>query len=146
MSAVEAMRRELEVSLRLNHPGIVLLLGTAMVGSPLPALVSQWMPSGTLSEYLERAATRFTLPARYGLVSCLYQPHTALIDSRTTRLKASLKVSHIVRRCPPYRHFSLFNAYIVHSEDVIHGDLHPVCMPASLYILRPFINFREISS
>jgi len=69
MSAMEAIRREIRVSLRLNHPGIVPLLGTAMVGSPLPALVSQWMPSGTLFEYLKRPAT---LPARYGLVGCLF--------------------------------------------------------------------------
>jgi len=77
---MEAMRRELRVSLRLNHPGIVPLLGTAMVGSPLPALISQWMPSGTLFEYLERPANRFTLPARYGLVGCLFTLTAYSID------------------------------------------------------------------
>ncbi|KAG2153876.1 hypothetical protein DEU56DRAFT_426715 [Suillus clintonianus] len=43
------MRRELKVWLRLSkHPTIVPLLGIAHVGSLLPALISQWMPSETL--------------------------------------------------------------------------------------------------
>ncbi|KAG1766903.1 kinase-like domain-containing protein, partial [Suillus placidus] len=48
-----AMRRELIVWLRLKHPTMVPLLGTAKVESPFPALVSQWMPFGTLYMYLE---------------------------------------------------------------------------------------------
>ncbi|KAG1727625.1 kinase-like domain-containing protein [Suillus lakei] len=51
----KAIHRELEVWLRLSkHPTIVPLLGIAYVESPLPALISQWMPSGTLHMYLEQ--------------------------------------------------------------------------------------------
>ncbi|KAG1878198.1 kinase-like domain-containing protein [Suillus subluteus] len=51
----KAMRRELKVWLRLSkHPTIVPLLGIAHVGSLFPALISQWMPSGTLYMYLEQ--------------------------------------------------------------------------------------------
>lgn len=46
------MRRELIVWLRLKHPTMVPLLRTAKVESPFPALISQWMPSGTLYMYL----------------------------------------------------------------------------------------------
>ncbi|KAG1861075.1 kinase-like domain-containing protein, partial [Suillus tomentosus] len=47
--------RELKVWLRLKHQTIVPLLGFAYVNSSskFPALVSQWMPSGTLSVYLK---------------------------------------------------------------------------------------------
>lgn len=50
------IRRELKVWLRLKHPTIVPLLGIAYIDPPLPALVSQWMSSGTLSIYLKEAA------------------------------------------------------------------------------------------
>ncbi|KAG1721514.1 kinase-like domain-containing protein [Suillus lakei] len=51
----KAMHRELKLWLRLSkHTTIVPLLGIACVDSPLPALVSQWMPSGTLDMYLEK--------------------------------------------------------------------------------------------
>ncbi|KAG2140277.1 kinase-like domain-containing protein [Suillus cothurnatus] len=40
-----------------KHQTIVPLLGIAHVGSPCPALVSQWMPSGTLYMYLEKQGT-----------------------------------------------------------------------------------------
>jgi serine/threonine protein kinase len=69
------MLRELEVWLRLKHSSIVPLLGTArVVGSPLLALVSQWMPSGTLSEYLGK---HIAPSARIGLVSSLFAPITS---------------------------------------------------------------------
>jgi hypothetical protein len=72
------MLRELEVWLRLKHSTIVPLLGTArVVGSPLLALVSQWMPSGTLSEYLGEQAAIITPSARIGLVSYLFAPITS---------------------------------------------------------------------
>ncbi|KAG1851144.1 hypothetical protein F4604DRAFT_1308541 [Suillus subluteus] len=48
----KTMRRELLVWLRLKHSTIVPLLGTAKVESPFPALISQWMSSGTL--YMRR--------------------------------------------------------------------------------------------
>ncbi|KIK33253.1 hypothetical protein CY34DRAFT_99918 [Suillus luteus UH-Slu-Lm8-n1] len=83
------MRRELEVWLKLsNHRTIVPLLGTANVGSPLPALVSQWMPSGTLYMYLEQ-------------------------DMVTTSTKVELVMG--VANGLNY----------LHSEYVVHGDLHP---------------------
>ncbi|KAG1724241.1 hypothetical protein EDB19DRAFT_316433 [Suillus lakei] len=63
------MRRELSVWLRVSkHPTIVPLLGTADVGSPLLALVSQWMPSGTLYMYLEQQDT-ITASAKAQLVT-----------------------------------------------------------------------------
>ncbi|KAG1802460.1 uncharacterized protein BJ212DRAFT_1397673, partial [Suillus subaureus] len=53
------MRRELKVWLKLSrHQTIVPLLGTAHVGSPCPALVSQWMSSGTLDMYLKGQGRR----------------------------------------------------------------------------------------
>ncbi|KAG1802472.1 kinase-like domain-containing protein [Suillus subaureus] len=58
----QAMRRELNVWIRVSkHQNIVPLLGTADVESPCPALVSQWMPSGTLDTYLEKHGTITTL-------------------------------------------------------------------------------------
>ncbi|KAG2153880.1 kinase-like domain-containing protein [Suillus clintonianus] len=60
------MDRELKVWLRLEHRTIVPLLGIAHVESPLPALVSQWMSSGTLCVYLEKAT--LTVSAKGGLV------------------------------------------------------------------------------
>ncbi|KAG1760024.1 kinase-like domain-containing protein [Suillus occidentalis] len=62
----KAMRRELMVWLRLKHSTIVPLLGIALVESPFPALISQWMPSGTLYVYL-KDATAFTASAKVGL-------------------------------------------------------------------------------
>ncbi|OJA18412.1 hypothetical protein AZE42_06388 [Rhizopogon vesiculosus] len=45
--------REVSVWLRLRDPTIVPLLGVAYLEYPLPAIVSQWMPSGTLRIYIE---------------------------------------------------------------------------------------------
>lgn len=61
-----AMRRELRVWLRLKHSTIVPLLGTAKVDSPLLALVSQWMPLGTLYLYLNKST--LTASAKGGLM------------------------------------------------------------------------------
>ncbi|KAG1878180.1 kinase-like domain-containing protein [Suillus subluteus] len=83
------MHRELKVWIRLSkHQTIVPLLGTAHVGSPCPALVSQWMPSGTLYMYLEQAT-----------------------------ITASNKVELIRGVADGLRY--------LHSENVVHGDLHP---------------------
>ncbi|KAG2030010.1 kinase-like domain-containing protein [Suillus americanus] len=95
----KAMRRELKVWLRLSkHQTIVPLLGTAHVGSPCAALVLQWMPSGTLYMYLEKQGETTAL-AKAKLASLWFTNHIrqALID------------------------FMLQ----VHSENVVHGDLHP---------------------
>ncbi|KAG0708303.1 kinase-like domain-containing protein [Suillus ampliporus] len=51
--------RELQVWLRLRHSTIVPLLSIAYVGY-VPALVSQWMPSGELYQYLKNSTTIFT--------------------------------------------------------------------------------------
>ncbi|KAG1721528.1 kinase-like domain-containing protein [Suillus lakei] len=53
------IRRELEVWLRLQDSTIVPLLGSANLPelSLFPALVSEWMPSGTLYGYLEKQGT-----------------------------------------------------------------------------------------
>jgi len=44
------------VWLRLKRPTIVPLLGIAYVDPPFPALISQWMSSGTLYVYLKKQA------------------------------------------------------------------------------------------
>ncbi|KAG0708297.1 kinase-like domain-containing protein [Suillus ampliporus] len=63
------MLRELQVWLMLNPSTIVPLLGTACrVDSPLLALVSEWMPFGTLKEYLETHATTLNSSDRIELV------------------------------------------------------------------------------
>lgn len=63
-----ALRRELMVWLKLSKsPYIVPLLGVAKFHSPLSALVSEWMPSGTLSQYLEKQAIALTPSARVEL-------------------------------------------------------------------------------
>ncbi|KAG1724247.1 kinase-like domain-containing protein [Suillus lakei] len=83
---MQAIHRELEVWLRLSkHPTIVPLLGIAYVESPLPALISQWMPSGTLHMYLEQVS--------------LVDPYPVVIF--------------------------VLDVCSVHSENVVHGDLHP---------------------
>lgn len=64
----KAMRRELRLWFRLRHLNIVPLLGTARVGSPWPALVYPWMPSGTLYVYLEEQATTLSASTKVGLV------------------------------------------------------------------------------
>ncbi|KAJ8580000.1 kinase-like protein, partial [Rhizopogon salebrosus TDB-379] len=80
--------RELKVWLRLRHLTIVPLLGIAYVEPPFPALVSQWMSSGTLPTYL-RTQVDITTSTRFLLVS--------VADGLN----------------------------YLHSENVVHGDLHP---------------------
>lgn len=63
-----ALRRELMVWLKLSKsPYIVPLLGVAKFDSPLSALVSEWMPDGTLSQYLGKHAATLTPSARVEL-------------------------------------------------------------------------------
>jgi serine/threonine protein kinase len=83
------IRRELKVWLRLKHPTIVPLLGIAYIDPPLMALVSLWMPSGTLRIYLKEA-TAITFSTKVGLAK-------GVVDGLN----------------------------YLHSENVIHGDLHP---------------------
>ncbi|OJA14206.1 hypothetical protein AZE42_09477 [Rhizopogon vesiculosus] len=85
-----AMLRELKVWLRLKHSTIVPLLGTAQVEPPLLALISQWMTSGTLYEYLKE------------------QP---IITTPSARIKLAKGIAE--------------GLSYLHSENVIHGDLHP---------------------
>ncbi|OAX32429.1 WD40 repeat-like protein [Rhizopogon vinicolor AM-OR11-026] len=91
MKGIEkGIRRELKVWLRLRHPTIVPLLGIAYFEHPLPALVSQWMPSRTLYIFLEKQATTLTAPTKVGLAKGIAEGLNYL-----------------------------------HSENVVHGDLHP---------------------
>jgi serine/threonine protein kinase len=91
------MLRELDVWLRLKHSTIVPLLGTAQVESPLLALVSQWMSSGTLAEYLDEQAMVITPSTRIGLASRLFTHiQQAFIDSPANRPRALLMASIIV--------------------------------------------------
>lgn len=63
-----ALRRELVVWLKLSKsPYIVPLLGVAKLDSPLSALVSVWMSSGTLSQYLENHAATLAPAGRVEL-------------------------------------------------------------------------------
>ncbi|KAG1719350.1 kinase-like domain-containing protein [Suillus lakei] len=63
-----ALRRELMVWLKLSKSTyIVPLLGVATFDSPLSALVSEWIPAGTLSQYLEKHATTLAPSARVEL-------------------------------------------------------------------------------
>ncbi|KAG2145208.1 kinase-like domain-containing protein [Suillus clintonianus] len=87
----KAMRRELKVWFRLSkHLNIVPLVGYAHVESPSPllALISQWMPLGTLSVYIEGGG-----------------------------ITASAKAELVMGVADGLNH--------LHSENVIHGDLHP---------------------
>ncbi|KAG2105806.1 kinase-like domain-containing protein [Suillus discolor] len=64
------MDREIAVWLKLSKSAyIVPLLGTVKLFSPesLPVLVSEWMPSGTLDQYLEKYAETLTVSARVKL-------------------------------------------------------------------------------
>ena len=63
------MLRELKVWLKLKHSNIVPLHGTARIDSPLLALVSKWIPSRKLSDYLNEQAKTITRAARIELVS-----------------------------------------------------------------------------
>ncbi|KAG1878199.1 kinase-like domain-containing protein [Suillus subluteus] len=64
-----ALRRELKVWLKLSKSTyIVPLLGVAKLNSPLSALVSEWMSSGTLHEYLQDQATTLTASTRVELI------------------------------------------------------------------------------
>jgi hypothetical protein len=38
----------------------------------------------------------------------------------------------------------VLDVYPVHSENVVHGDLHPVCTVVSSWILHSFISLRQI--
>ncbi|KAG0708371.1 kinase-like domain-containing protein [Suillus ampliporus] len=76
------------VWLKLKHATIVPLLGTASVESPFPALVSQWMSSGTLYMYLEQG----TITA-------------------STKVELATGIANGLK--------------YLHSENVVHGDLHP---------------------
>ncbi|OJA17708.1 hypothetical protein AZE42_07449 [Rhizopogon vesiculosus] len=63
----KAICRELKVWLRLEHSTIVPLLGFASesIEPPFPALVSQWMPSGTLYTYLKDRAHTLDASAKF---------------------------------------------------------------------------------
>lgn len=101
MAKIEkAMRRELRVWFRLRHSTIVPLLGIAYVESPLPALVSQWMPFGTLDIYLEKQATALTASTKVALVSpfLIHPIQLVFVDSHVTRPRVSPMASIIFTR------------------------------------------------
>ncbi|KAG1865885.1 kinase-like domain-containing protein, partial [Suillus subalutaceus] len=82
--------RELRVWLKLQHPTIVPLLGIAKVQDSLfPALISEWMSSGTLFTYFKEQGT----------------------ISASTQIKLARGVADGLE--------------YLHSQDVVHGDLHP---------------------
>ncbi|KAG1851114.1 kinase-like domain-containing protein, partial [Suillus subluteus] len=86
------INRELRVWLKLQHPTIVPLLGIAKVQDSLfPALVSEWMSSGTLYTYLKEQGT----------ISASTQIKLVSLSFTTVKLTK------------------------LHSQNVVHGDLHP---------------------
>ncbi|KAG1812480.1 kinase-like domain-containing protein, partial [Suillus subaureus] len=88
--------RELRVWLELKHPTIVPLLGIAKVQDSLfPALISEWMSSGTLYAYLKEQGA-------------------LLMASNIVR-----------RSLLCYYFSFLMPVGSVHSRSVVHGDLHP---------------------
>jgi len=99
---MQAVHRELKVCRRLKHPNIVPLLGIAQVESPLPALVSRWMVSGTLFEYLEKQATIISPPARHDLVSRSFTSISKVDNHHAARLRALLRALTTVRRFLSY--------------------------------------------
>ena len=66
------MKRELGIWKRLDHPNIVMLLGTASgedFGSDHTCMVSMWMTHGTLADYVNQGEIMLSLPSRIRLVS-----------------------------------------------------------------------------
>lgn len=62
------VRRELEIWKRLNHPNVLPFLGIATGFGPSIALVSEWMPNGTLHEFLHENNAMMTTEIRLQLV------------------------------------------------------------------------------
>ena len=48
---IKYLARELEVWARLHHPNILPLLGYTTDTAIYPALISEWMPNGTVLQY-----------------------------------------------------------------------------------------------
>lgn len=65
------VRRQLEIWRRLNHPNVLPFLGITTGFSPSIALVSQWMPNGTLHDFLIQNNDTMTTKFRLQLVSTL---------------------------------------------------------------------------
>jgi serine/threonine protein kinase len=65
------IRRELEIWRRLNHPNVLPFLGITTGFSPFIALVSQWMPNGTLHQFLLKNNATMTTEFRLQLVRAL---------------------------------------------------------------------------
>jgi hypothetical protein len=57
--------------LRLEHRNIVHFYGTTSGFSVLPALITAWMPNGTLTEYVDRQYPYLTVCHRFRLVRIL---------------------------------------------------------------------------
>ena len=88
---------------RLVHPNIVPLLG--ITPSPLQ-LISEWMPSGNLTEYIKKCPD----VDRLGLVGV---PPVIMFDPTLTRTRHQL--SNVAE-----------GLYFLHSRNIIHGDLKGV--------------------
>ncbi|KAF8438558.1 kinase-like domain-containing protein [Boletus edulis BED1] len=79
------LRRELGLWRRLDfdHQNIVPLLGVTKWHGPLDAIVSAWMPNGTLHSFLKDAGKTHTLVQRFsilrGIASCLEYLHSILV-------------------------------------------------------------------
>ncbi|KAG0708294.1 kinase-like domain-containing protein [Suillus ampliporus] len=107
----KAINQELMVLHRLKHATIVPLLGTAHVESPFPALVSQWISSQSLYMYLEKEGM-IAASAKVGLAIGIadgLKYRDLGFDNRILDAVGSIHDTY----------------YPVHSNNVIHGDLHP---------------------
>ncbi|KAN0074555.1 Protein kinase-like domain containing protein [Tylopilus felleus] len=74
------VRRQLEIWRRLNHPNVLPFLGITTGFSPSIALVSQWMPNGTLNGFLiqnnDTMTTKFRLQLLIDISSGLDYLHS----------------------------------------------------------------------
>ncbi|KAG8214299.1 kinase-like domain-containing protein [Butyriboletus roseoflavus] len=62
------IRRELEIWRRLDHPNVLPFLGITTGFSPFIALVSDWMPNGTLRQFLLQNDATMTIEFRLQLL------------------------------------------------------------------------------
>jgi serine/threonine protein kinase len=90
----------------LFHPNILPLLGVSEVRS-LPCIVTEWMPHGTIVNYLIENPTK----NRFALVGCpAFRSHRSLMIYVNFR-----KLSDVAK-----------GLKYLHSSEVVHGDLKGV--------------------
>jgi len=69
------LRREIRIWALLEHPYVLPLYGTVKGFGPFRALVSPWMPNGTLNSYLHRSGVTLATMDKLHIVSFIYEAH-----------------------------------------------------------------------